>query len=415
MTAAPVAAPSRGAGVARDATASRAPAGARGRPALVLPALVALVAGLWAGLVRVGWGLPPLAGSLATAHGPLMVGGFLGTAVTLERAVALVAGLDRAGGAEAATRSGRRPLPAVALGRRAALVFPALTGLGALGLVAGLGGPWAPLLLAAGSGGLVGMSVTIARRQPALHHVTLALGALAWLVGNALWLAGWPVFRVVPWWAAFLVLTIAGERLELSRVLLPPRGARVAFAALAAALVAGVALTAVAPAAGDALAGAALVATAGWLLRWDVARRTVRQRGLTRFIAAAMLSGYVWLGVAGALFVREAGSLVAGPAYDAALHALFLGFVFSMIFGHAPIILPAVARVTVRFGRSFYAHLALLHVSLALRLGGDLVGSGPARRWGALLNAAAILLFVATTARSAGRRASPVPSHRRDA
>ena len=40
-----------------------------------------------------------------------------------------------------------------------------------------------------------------------------------WLVGNTCWLVGWPVPQVVPWWSGFLVLTIAGERLELSRVL----------------------------------------------------------------------------------------------------------------------------------------------------------------------------------------------------
>ncbi len=362
-----------------------------GRPALILPALLALLAGLYAGLVRVGWSLPPLSLSLAAVHGPLMVCGFLGTLVGLERAVAL--------------------------GGRWGLLFPALTGLGALALVAGVAGPWAPALIAAGSGGLVGASIGITRRQPALHHVTLTLGALAWGVGNLLWLADWPVYRVVPWWAAFLVLTIAGERLELSRVLVLTRGARTTFACIVAALLVGVALSAARAAAGERIEGLAFLAAALWLLRYDVARRNVRQSGLTRFIAAAMLSGYLWLAAGGVLFAVEAASLVGGPSYDAALHAVFVGFVFSMIFGHAPIILPAVARLAVRYGRSFYAHLALLHLSLALRLGGDLGGWWEVRRWGALLNVAAILLFVATTARSvrrAGRAAkardaAPVP------
>lgn len=35
-----------------------------------------------------------------------------------------------------------------------------------------------------------------------------------------------------------------------------------------------------------------------------------------------------------------AGQQVAGPLYDAMLHTFFLGFVFGMIFGHAPIIFP---------------------------------------------------------------------------
>jgi hypothetical protein len=133
----------------------------------------------------------------------------------------------------------------------------------------------------------------------------------------------------------------------------------------------------------------------------DIARRTVRQRGLTRFIAAAMLSGYAWLAAGGVLFAVLGGRLVAGPPYDAALHAVFVGFVFSMIFGHAPVILPAVLRVAVPYRAWFYAHLLLLHLSLALRVGGDLLGWWGVRRWGGLLGAAAILLFLALTAASA--------------
>lgn len=39
----------------------------------------------------------------------------------------------------------------------------------------------------------------------------MSIGALAWVVGNALWLTGSPVYRIILWWAGFLVLTIAGE------------------------------------------------------------------------------------------------------------------------------------------------------------------------------------------------------------
>ena len=56
---------------------------------LVAPALVALVAGLWTGLVRLGIDVDPLRPELASLHGPLLVWGFLGTQIGLERAVAL--------------------------------------------------------------------------------------------------------------------------------------------------------------------------------------------------------------------------------------------------------------------------------------------------------------------------------------
>jgi hypothetical protein len=122
----------------------------------------------------------------------------------------------------------------------------------------------------------------------------------------------------------------------------------------------------------------------------------VRQQGLTRFIAVCLLSGYFWLALGGAV-ITVAGLAPGGPAYDAALHALLLGFVFSMVFGHAPIIFPAVLRVSLAYHRLFYAPLALLHASLALRLAGDAAGQFGWTRWGALLSALALLAFIANT------------------
>ena len=83
-----------------------------------------------------------------------------------------------------------------------------------------------------------------------------------------------------------------------------------------------------------------------------------------------------------------------GPAYDAVIHCIFLGFTVSMIMAHAPVILPAVAGVKLQFGPAFYVPLALLHSSLLLRLGVD-------RSWGALLNTAALALFALTAVAAA--------------
>jgi acyl-CoA thioester hydrolase len=58
---------------------------------LALGAL-ALIAGLYGALARLGWTLP-LGASLAALHGPLMISGLFGTLISLERAVAL--GLKR--------------------------------------------------------------------------------------------------------------------------------------------------------------------------------------------------------------------------------------------------------------------------------------------------------------------------------
>ena len=168
-----------------------------------------------------------------------------------------------------------------------------------------------------------------------------------------------------------------------------------------------VALMAGSTAWGPRLFGLALLALALWLLRQDIARRTVRQQGLTRFIAVCLLAGYAWLAFGGAL-IAAAGLAPGGPAYDAALAALLLGFVFSMVFGHAPIIFPAVLRVNLAYHPVFYAPLALLHASLLLRVAGDAGAGHDWTRWGGLLSALALLAFIANTATAVlrGRRAA---------
>jgi hypothetical protein len=239
----------------------------------------------------------------------------------------------------------------------------------------------------------------------------MGLGALAWSAAAVAWLLGADVSRFAPLLAGFLVLTIVGERMELTRaVRLSARARRLLMIAVAVFCV-GLVVSLPAEMTGVRIAGVGLLGQAVWLARYDVARRTVRMGGVTRFMACALLAGYVWLAVAGVLWTAYA-SMVDGPAYDASLHAVFLGFVMSMVFAHAPVIVPAVLRVALPFRPGFYAHLALLHASLALRLlGGDLAGNLTAWQWGGVLNETAILLFLAVTAyavlhaRRAARRA----------
>ncbi len=133
-------------------------------------------------------------------------------------------------------------------------------------------------------------------------------------------------------------------------------------------------------------------------MRFDLARRTVRQAGLTRFIALCLLPGYAWLAFAGVLWVLEAARFGGGPWYDAMLHSVLVGYVFSMVFGHAPLILPAVTGRALPYHPRFYLHLVLLHAALVLRVAGDLALWPAGRQWGGLLNVAAILLFVASSA-----------------
>jgi hypothetical protein len=255
---------------------------------------------------------------------------------------------------------------------------------------------------------LLAASIDIFRRQTALFTFTLALGAACWSVGNGLWAAGASVHDVVTWWLAFLILTIAGERLELSRFLAPSRGATWMFAAII--VVIGAGLVGTTSRWGVQPFAIGLLALAAWLLKQDIARRTVRNRGLTRFIAVCLLSGYGWLAVGGAIILASGGLWPGTPSYDAALHALGLGFVFSMVFGHAPIIVPAVLRVNVPYHPTFYGPLALLHVSLLVRVAGDASGQFAWTRVGGLLNALALAAFMVSTvgATVRGKRSASV-------
>jgi hypothetical protein len=335
-------------------------------PVLLLGAL-SLGAGLWAGLLRLGAvGTAPVS---PADHGPLMVSGFLGTVIALERAVAARATW--------------------------ALIAPAATGLGALLLMLGHPQPGAALLVL-GSLAVLAVMLSVTSTRPETHEVLLLLAAGAWLLGNLLFAAGQPVFRAVPFWLVFLVGTIAAERLELNRLLPRTRGAGALFFAGLALFAGGAAASLWWPVAGLRALGAGTLGLAAWMLAFDIARRTIRLAGQVRYIAAALLAGYFWLG-AGGLLALAFGAAYAGPLYDATLHAFFVGFVFSMIFGHALIILPAVAGVRVPFKPRFYLHLAVLHAALALRVAGDLLGHRALTVAGAWGGTAAIALFLVST------------------
>ena len=301
-----------------------------GRAGLLILGVVALAAGIAGGLARLGapWEAP----TAAALHGALMVSGFLGTVISLERAIAL--------------------------GHPLAYVAPLAAGLGAAAMLAG----WhdaGRLLWVAAPLALLGTSLAIVRRQPQLHTILLAVAALFWLLGQGL---------------AFLVLTIAAERLEMTRLVRRPRWASGLF----------IALVALMPLRFEwAIAG-----LAAWLLVFDVARHTVKRPGLPRFAAIALMAGYAWLLV---------GAFAGGGL---AIHAVTLGFVFSMIFAHAPIIVPVVLRTQVRFSAWLYVPLVLLHLSMLVR------AFAPGLLAGAL-NAAAIAVFIVTFALSARARAAP--------
>lgn len=346
-----------------------------------------LVTGVIGGLLRAGVAVPVPSrsawpGQAVLAHAFLMICAFMGTVIGIERAVAVKA--------------------------RAAFAAPVCSALAGVSMLSGasVAASWLAVLA---SLAFIAVNVTVVSRQKAAHTLLLLTGATAWLVGNLLLALGSQAAAVVPWWFSFLVLTIAAERLEMTRLMRRRSGAAPALYVCLGLMLAGSTAFAVSPVWGGWLYGLSLAGLALWLVIFDIARRTISSQGLSRYMAVCLLLGYAWLAVAGLAWIATS---LGYAARDVALHALGLGFIFSMMLGHAPVILPALARVKLLFGGFFYVPLALLHTSLVLRL-----FFGPfdfaLLSAGALGNAAAIAFFAATMVGSAlAWRAKHPASHK---
>jgi hypothetical protein len=335
---------------------------------LFLLALTILVSALAFGLVRSGWQIPLWNPSPAGLHSSLMVSGFLGLIITLERAVALP--------------------------QKWVIAAPFASVLGTLLLVSGLPPTAAFSLYTASAGILAVAHISIYRRSPGFHAPMMAAGALCWAFSGIFLVLGHSAPRASLLFAAFLILTIAGERLELSRIFLPRRPLRASLAVFAAILALGAAFSPfleIAPR----FFGLGALASALWLLAYDPAPRSWKLPDLPKYIAVCLTLGYIWLGVGGALFLSGFAP-VPGPRFDAAIHSILVGFVFSMIMGHFPVIAPALLGLPLRFTPAFYAPVALLHLSvLARSITGPLL-LYLIHRWSILASAVSILLFLIT-------------------
>lgn len=271
------------------------------RWAVVLPAGLALLAGLSGALLLPGVPAAVTGERLAQVHGPLLVLGFLGTLVAAERAVAL---------------------------RRAwGFAAPAALGVGGLLLLP----PAVPVLvgrtlLLLGAATLLGVYAALWRRQESRALALQVLGAVLATGSALLWLGGVPSPALAPWFAGFVVLTIAGEQLELARLTLGTPGERRVLG-LGTGVAAAAAGTLLWPAVAQPLLGGVLLALVGVLLRDDVARPTVRSTGLPRWMAWCLLAGYGWLAVAGGLWLVAPVPLTEGPVLDAVLAVLTLAAV----------------------------------------------------------------------------------------
>lgn len=347
---------------------------------LMAGAGIALLAGLDGALLLLGVWAPLDLARLATWHGPLMVLGFVGTLIALERAIAW--------------------------GRALGHLVPLLGGLGALALASPAPPRLGLALLTAAQVGLVGLYLPLWSRSRDDAALVQTAGAVCSAGAAGLLLARTPVPQVLPWLVGFLVLTIVGERMELSRLTMAGDHT---LALLCLALLTGLVLALARPQVGWRACGAVLVVMALWLWRHDVARiglRTVRARPAPRapgatdtagqgaYVGALLMLGYLWLAVAGAVWLA-AGPTESGPAHDAGTHAALLGFTMGMVMGHVPVIAPAVLRARLEWTPWFWLPAVLLEGSLVVRLGiGDALARPGAVRLGGVVNVVSLLTLV---------------------
>lgn len=141
----------------------------------ILPLILfSLLAGIWSGWIRIGWEYPLTA--TAGKHGALMVGSFLGTLISLERAVVIK--------------------------NRWAMLVPFLSGISIVFFLLNL----EVLAFSSLALGSLGQTIMMIYFQ---HHKDFYLkimfvGSLCWLVGNLMWLT-WRIYPLAaPWWMAFL-------------------------------------------------------------------------------------------------------------------------------------------------------------------------------------------------------------------
>lgn len=327
----------------------------------ILPLVLAsLLVAIWAGWIRIGWTYP--LSLIAGKHGALMVGSFLGTLISLERAVVIK--------------------------NRWAMLVPFLSGSSIIFFSLNLD-LLAFYALALGSMGQAIMMGYFLNRYKAFYMSVMLAGSISWLTGNLMWLAWKSYPLAAPWWIAFLLLIITGERLELTRFLPIKRYQQKILTGALGIFMLGIII----PFHGNGryMAGLGLMLTGLWLLKYDMATKSVKREGQHKFSALLLLTGYGWLIACGAMIL--AGDLY-GFIYDAVLHAFFIGFAFSMIFAHGPVILRGVLGLLIKpFHKVLYLPAILLEGSLVLRIVADILSLPLWRKWGGMLNGIAILLY----------------------
>jgi hypothetical protein len=328
---------------------------------VIFPLIIfSLLTAIWTGWIRVGWSFP--LSNAAAQHGALMVNSFLASLIFLERAVTF-------------RNKWVLLLPLANASTVIAFAFN-------LPIIA-------QQIFIATSSGFVVLCVYFIFRFKESYYFIFLIGAFCLLTGNIILYKTKFYPDAVTWWMGFLLFTIVAERLELSRFLKLSNFKRgllwICLAFVLIALVWPFHLN------GNIILAGAIAVTAAWLLKYDMARHSIKAKGQHRYSGWLLITGYIWLLVMSVLLVVQ-GRLAFG--YDAVLHSFFIGFIFSMVFSHAVIILPAVTRLPVKLYRPvLYLWFVLLQLSLVIRIMADILEDVLCRKVSGMANGISILLF----------------------
>ncbi|MBX2951726.1 MAG: hypothetical protein KF870_04435 [Leadbetterella sp.] len=332
---------------------------------IILPlAFISMVVGIYCGIIRVGQPLPSGAYLPVAHHGVLMAGSFLGTLICLERMV---------------TFPDKRAWAGVILMALSLPLF--IFNLPQYGV----------LSLLTGSTGYSWISVSNYRKYKLKGDLIMAVGSVFQVIAYIIFFFTYSYPRAFAAWLLFLILTIVGERLNLTRFL--PVSKKAFYEAyfwlgllLLSSFLYHFGLKVV--------VGLSMIGLAQWLLRNDIVRINLQKQGHYHFVGLALLLAYLWLAVTGVLSMREMGNPY---LYDAVLHSFFVGFVLSMILAHAPIIFPGILGIkTTPFHPVMYVWLMGLHASLIIRIYGDMTENFELRKLGGIYNGVFFLIYILT-------------------
>ena len=328
-------------------------------PVAVLMMLLALVAGVFRLLALQGMVAQPPLATVFPFHGEIMVFGFLAVLITTERYLGSLA----------------FKLNPIVHG------MPFLVALGAVLKVVGelagvdLMNTVGSILLAVGIAIYIYLLLAVSRQsaQP-LPFRFMVLAALFLLMGNLFSLRGSPVGNInfTLFLLGFPILTILGERVELSRFLAPAvyrRGEWGLWAALMAFLLLLVQDGRLLVALWAVLMALATLPLMGSELALVRVGQTSPQK-LHRYLGQHLLLAYSWFFLGLVLVIVWAAVRGGSALYDASVHSLAVGFVGTMILAHAPVIAPAILPRTIAQEKLNLLPLELLTVGNLLRVGG---------------------------------------------